>query len=392
MVRAIAVLVLALTPLADAQTRVTLPKGVRSVSFGTAHRYFGPGKEMCVIVLPLPGAAFERGTTELSYAVELEPRTVKKASAQVVGTTPQQLRSVACNVFTPVPGGFSQTQIGNTMSRIDKAPLASGQYTLRITGRWPDRRRTVPCQIVPAFCFSISTTRFSTTAAWCTSAGARRAQVTRTSSLRSTRRLLSMPSERRRGGSGTMPSAIAQDVSQLDAARREVVRLALVDLGIERRIRLPTRIGDAYSHRRDTGMAPLPDAIETVRWLRESGLRLALLTNGAGPAQRKKIVRFGLAESVRRHPRRGRAGVRQAGRARLPPRADRAAALCRLTPGWSATTSSGMSRRRRNSAFPVSGLTSVAAGCPEHGNGPARLHRAGAFAELRVLLISGSLR
>ncbi len=124
--------VFALTTLVDAQPRVTLPRGVARVSFGTAHRYFGPGKEMCVIVFPLPGAAFERGTTELSYAVELEPRTVKKASAQVVGATPQSLRSVACNVFTPVPGGFSQTQIGNTISRIDKAPLASGQYTLRI--------------------------------------------------------------------------------------------------------------------------------------------------------------------------------------------------------------------------------------------------------------------
>jgi putative hydrolase of the HAD superfamily len=33
-----------------------------------------------------------------------------------------------------------------------------------------------------------------------------------------------------------------------------------------------------------------------VRWLRESGRKLALLTNGAGPAQRKKLVRFGLAD------------------------------------------------------------------------------------------------
>jgi len=115
-----------------AQPRVTLPKGVKRVAFGTAHRYFGPGKEMCVIVFPLPSAVFDRGTTELSYAVELEPRTVKKASAHVIGDAPQPLRSVACNVFTPVPGGFSQTQIGSTISRTDKAPLAPGQYTLRI--------------------------------------------------------------------------------------------------------------------------------------------------------------------------------------------------------------------------------------------------------------------
>lgn len=81
----------------------------------------------------------------------------------------------------------------------------------------------------------------------------------------------------------------------LNAARREVVRLALLDLGIDDRS-LADDIGDAYSERREAGMEPLPDAIDTVRWLRESGRRLALLTNGAGPAQRKKIVRFGLAE------------------------------------------------------------------------------------------------
>ncbi len=116
----------------DAQTRVTLPRGVTRVSFGTAHRYFGPGKEMCVIVHPLPSAVFERGTTELSFAVELEAQTVKKASAQVTGATPQPLRSVPCNVFTPIRGGFSQTQIGSTISRVDNAPLASGEYRLRI--------------------------------------------------------------------------------------------------------------------------------------------------------------------------------------------------------------------------------------------------------------------
>ena len=77
---------------------------------------------------------------------------------------------------------------------------------------------------------------------------------------------------------------------QLDAARREVVRLALIELGVEDDT-LAACIGDAYSHRRDIGMAPLPDAIDTVRWLRDSGLRLALLTNGAGVAQRKKIDR-----------------------------------------------------------------------------------------------------
>jgi putative hydrolase of the HAD superfamily len=82
---------------------------------------------------------------------------------------------------------------------------------------------------------------------------------------------------------------------ELEAARREVVNIALAGLGIDD-APLAAAIGDAYSHQRDTGMEPLPEAIDTVRWLRESGRRLALLTNGAGPAQRKKVVRFGLAD------------------------------------------------------------------------------------------------
>jgi hypothetical protein len=116
-----------------AQNRLALPKGVMSVAFGTAHRYFGPGKEMCVITYPVPTAVFARGVTELSYAVELEPQTVTKASAQVIGEAPQPLRTVPCNVFTPIRGGFSQTQIGSTISRTDKAPLAPGTYKLRIS-------------------------------------------------------------------------------------------------------------------------------------------------------------------------------------------------------------------------------------------------------------------
>jgi hypothetical protein len=116
------------------QARVTLPAGVKSVSFGQAQRYAGVGKEMCAIVKPLPTpAVFERGVTEMSYAVELEPQVVKSASARVIAPAGQELRAAGCNAFTPIKGGFSQTQLGSTLSRADKAPLRSGQYTLRIT-------------------------------------------------------------------------------------------------------------------------------------------------------------------------------------------------------------------------------------------------------------------
>ena len=113
---------------------VALPTGVKSVSFGQAQRYKGAGKEMCAIVRPLATpVVFERGVTEMSYAVELEPRAVKSAAARVVAPAGQELRAAACDIFTPIRGGFTQTQLGSTLSRTDNAPLVPGRYTLRVT-------------------------------------------------------------------------------------------------------------------------------------------------------------------------------------------------------------------------------------------------------------------
>jgi hypothetical protein len=104
------------------QAGIRLPAGVKGVSFGQAQRYNGPGKEMCAIVR----------VKEISYAVELEPRVVKSASARVVAPAGQELRAAACNVFTPIKGGFSQTQVGSTLSRTDNALLLPGRYALHI--------------------------------------------------------------------------------------------------------------------------------------------------------------------------------------------------------------------------------------------------------------------
>jgi hypothetical protein len=89
---------------------------------------------MCAIVRPLASPpVFESGVTEISYAVELEPRVVKSASARVVAPAGQELRAAGCNIFTPIKGGFSQTQVGSTLSRAGNAPLLPGRYTLRVT-------------------------------------------------------------------------------------------------------------------------------------------------------------------------------------------------------------------------------------------------------------------
>jgi putative hydrolase of the HAD superfamily len=81
----------------------------------------------------------------------------------------------------------------------------------------------------------------------------------------------------------------------LDVARAEVVRLALAQADIADD-GLADRIAATYSRSRHVNIHPLPDAIDTVRWLRGRGCKLALLTNGAGGAQRRKIERFDLAE------------------------------------------------------------------------------------------------
>ena len=134
MLLTVAVLIALGIALPSQNAPMTLPSGVKSVTFGQAQRYKGPGKEMCAIVQPLPRPpVFQRGITEISYAVELEPRVVKSASARVIAPAGQELHAAGCNVFTPVKGGFSQTQVGNTLTRIDKAPLLPGRYTLRIT-------------------------------------------------------------------------------------------------------------------------------------------------------------------------------------------------------------------------------------------------------------------
>ncbi len=129
----VALAVVLAVELASAQTGV--PAGATRVLFGVARRTTNSsGTETCRIPQPLAApATFERGVNEITYAVELQ-LTVKSASAQLVAPPGQgALTAVPCNVFTLVPRGFSQTQIGNTVSRADKKPLASGTYKVRVT-------------------------------------------------------------------------------------------------------------------------------------------------------------------------------------------------------------------------------------------------------------------
>jgi putative hydrolase of the HAD superfamily len=91
----------------------------------------------------------------------------------------------------------------------------------------------------------------------------------------------------------------------LGASRREVVELALREVRIECAdldglredaavADLAAKVAAWYGSERDRSMSLFEDAIDTLRWLRDRGSSLALLTNGNGAAQRRKVDRFGL--------------------------------------------------------------------------------------------------
>jgi putative hydrolase of the HAD superfamily len=79
----------------------------------------------------------------------------------------------------------------------------------------------------------------------------------------------------------------------LQMARAEVVRFALLELGVEDN-ELASAIGGIYHDRREESLDIFPDALDTLERLRAQGFKLALLTNGNARPQRRKIELFGL--------------------------------------------------------------------------------------------------
>jgi putative hydrolase of the HAD superfamily len=79
----------------------------------------------------------------------------------------------------------------------------------------------------------------------------------------------------------------------LAAAAERVVSLALGELGASSP-RLATIVAARYRTQHETLLALFPQALETIQWLRDSGCRLALVTNGGTATQRAKVEKFGL--------------------------------------------------------------------------------------------------
>jgi putative hydrolase of the HAD superfamily len=79
----------------------------------------------------------------------------------------------------------------------------------------------------------------------------------------------------------------------ISGARRLAVRCGLAKLG-RTDDALADRIADAFTEMRRKEYQLYPDAHATVDALRNAGVKLALVTNGAAEVQRDKIVRFDL--------------------------------------------------------------------------------------------------
>ncbi len=79
----------------------------------------------------------------------------------------------------------------------------------------------------------------------------------------------------------------------LRAATREILTEVFDEMGYD--VALAADVSNRYRDLREERVVPFPGAIETLEWLRARGVKLGMMTNGAGSAQRAKIERFELA-------------------------------------------------------------------------------------------------
>jgi len=79
----------------------------------------------------------------------------------------------------------------------------------------------------------------------------------------------------------------------LPAYRREIVTLALEYLGLEANGHVE-RIADSYGTEREASAYLLPGAMDTLKYFKESGTKLALVSNGMSDGQWRKVKRFNM--------------------------------------------------------------------------------------------------
>ncbi len=86
--------------------------------------------------------------------------------------------------------------------------------------------------------------------------------------------------------------------SDLNRARRYVLELVFQKLGVDD-IRLAHKIGETFQKRREEELYLFEGARETVEYLYENNVALAMMTNGEKEKQREKIERFDLEKFFR---------------------------------------------------------------------------------------------
>jgi putative hydrolase of the HAD superfamily len=79
----------------------------------------------------------------------------------------------------------------------------------------------------------------------------------------------------------------------LHGARRSILERAFHALGLDDAI-LAHRIADAFSDQREQAVTLFNGAVETLEYLKQQNVAMALITNGAEDKQGRKIERFGL--------------------------------------------------------------------------------------------------
>lgn len=80
----------------------------------------------------------------------------------------------------------------------------------------------------------------------------------------------------------------------LKETRRKLVHLALHEMGFNNQDVLAYIIADTFTAEKEANIKLIPGAMETLRYFKDIGLPLALVTNGGSDVQRGKINRFGL--------------------------------------------------------------------------------------------------
>jgi putative hydrolase of the HAD superfamily len=92
----------------------------------------------------------------------------------------------------------------------------------------------------------------------------------------------------------------------LRVATTEIIEGAMGELGYD--VAEASPIAHRYRDLREERADLFPGALETLEWFRERSVKLGLMTNGAGPAQRAKIERFALARHFEHIAIEGEAG------------------------------------------------------------------------------------